>query len=95
MLYQSRRGLYAAKLGARDTALLWSRRAVLAEPDNADVRFRAGVAYELAGDRGGALAELARARALGYPAHLIDTEPDLLALRRDPRFRSPTPESTP
>ena len=95
VLYQSRRGLYAAKLGARDTALLWSRRAVLAEPDNADVRFRAGVAYELAGDRAGALAELARARALGYPAHLIDTEPDLLALRRDPRFRSPTPESTP
>ena len=82
----SRMGLYSAKLGDRSTASSLSRRATDAQPDNADIRFRAAIAYEITGQRDAALAELTSAQQLGYPTKLISTEPDLLALRRDPRF---------
>lgn len=82
----SRMGLYAAKLGDKATASLLSRTAVAAMPESADIRFRAAVAYELVGQRDAALKELTRAQQLGYPIKLIGTEPDLLALRGDPRF---------
>ena len=82
----SRMGLYAAKLGDMTTAAELSRQAVAAKPDNPDIRFRAAVAYELTGQRDAALAELGKAQQLGYSRELIGTEPDLLALRSDPRF---------
>jgi len=82
----SRMGLYSAKLGDKAAALTLSKQAVLAKPDNPDIRFRAAVAYEVTGKREAALAELANAQQLGYPTTLISTEPDLLALRSDPRF---------
>lgn len=82
----SRMGLYAAKLGDKNTATLLSKKAVTALPENADIRFRAAVAYESIGQREAALTELASAQQLGYPTKLISTEPDLIALRGDPRF---------
>ncbi|MDY0962662.1 MULTISPECIES: serine/threonine-protein kinase [Massilia] len=82
----SRMGLYAAKLGDKDTATQLSKKAVSALPADVDVRFRAAVAYESTGQRDAALTELASAQKLGYPTKLIGTEPDLLALRADPRF---------
>jgi len=82
----SRMGLYAAKLGEMNTAAKLSQQAVAAKPENPDIRFRAAVAYELAGQRDAALAELGKAQQLGYSRELIGTEPDLLALRSDPRF---------
>lgn len=82
----SRMGLYAAKLGDKTTASVLSHKAVTAAPDNPDIRFRAAVAYELVGQRDAALTELTSAQNLGYPTKLIGTEPDLLALRSDPRF---------
>lgn len=82
----SRMGLYAAKMGDMTTASLMSEKAVNAKPQNADIRFRAAVAYEVTGQRDAALTELTKAQQLGYPMKLIGTEPDLLALRRDPRF---------
>lgn len=82
----SRMGLYAAKLGDKETASTLSRKAVTALPANPDIRYRAAVAYEVIGHRDRALDELAHAQRLGYPAKLIGTEPDLLALRSDPRF---------
>ncbi len=82
----SRMGLYSAKLGDKVAALNLSRQAVHAKPDNPDIRFRAAVAYEVTGQRDAALTELASAQQLGYPTTLISTEPDLLALRSDPRF---------
>ncbi|WP_306396433.1 serine/threonine-protein kinase [Telluria beijingensis] len=82
----SRMGLYAAKLGDSNTASLLSQKAVTAKPSSADIRFRAAVAYEVTGQREAALAELISAQQLGYPTKLISTEPDLLALRSDPRF---------
>jgi len=82
----SRMGLYAAKLGDKFTASVLSQKAVTAKPNNADIRFRAAVAYEITGQRSAALTELKSAQQLGYPTKLIGTEPDLLALRSDPQF---------
>ncbi|WP_313171618.1 protein kinase domain-containing protein [Massilia oculi] len=82
----SRMGLYAAKLGDKTIALLMTKKAVSTEADNPNIRFRAAIAYEIIGQRDAALAELSIAQRLGYPTKLIGTEPDLLALRSDPRF---------
>jgi len=82
----SRLGLYAAKLGQTEEASALSRQAVTAMPTNADIRFRAAIAYEVTGQRDAALKELSKAQKLGYPTKLIGIEPDLLALRSDPRF---------
>jgi serine/threonine-protein kinase len=82
---QSRMGLYRARLGQADESRRCTALALAAAPDSADVYFRAALAEELLGRREAALTHLARARALGYPSNLIETEPDLVALRRDPR----------
>lgn len=82
----SRMALYAAKLGDKSSALQLSQKAVTTKPASPDIRFRAAIAYEISGQREAALAELASAQQLGYPTKLIGTEPDLLALRGDPRF---------
>jgi tetratricopeptide (TPR) repeat protein len=91
--FLSRMGLYVAHLGEGGAALAWTARATAAAPDNPDVRFRAALASELAGARGAAIAHLRRAKELGYPARLIATEPDLVALRRDALY-SPLPSTT-
>ncbi|MES2073435.1 MAG: protein kinase [Pseudomonadota bacterium] len=88
----SRMGLYAAKLGNRQ-ATVWTQHAVANAPSNADVHFRGAVAYEVIGSRDLALAEITKARALAYPINLINAEPDLIALRRDPRYHNLTMES--
>jgi serine/threonine-protein kinase len=82
----SRMGLYAAKLGDKATATLLSQKAITTTPNSPDIRFRAAVAYELIGQRDAALTQIKSAQQLGYPKNLIGTEPDLLALRKDPRF---------
>jgi serine/threonine-protein kinase len=87
-LLQSRLGLYAAKAGDAPTALRWTRGALAVASAGADIQFRAAQAFELCGDRAAALAALQQSVTLGYPTHLIDTEPDLNAVRRDPRFTS-------
>jgi serine/threonine-protein kinase len=85
--YQSRMGLYRAKLDEGTEAVRWTQRALETAADSADVHFRACLAYEITGDRSAALAQLKRAMALGYPVHLVATEPDLIGLRRDPRYQ--------
>ncbi|UTY56246.1 serine/threonine-protein kinase [Massilia sp. erpn] len=92
-LLLSRMGLYRAHLDKPAAALAWSERALRALPANADVQFRAAVSYELAGQRLQAIASLEQARKLGYPRHLIDAEPDLIALRRDIRYQPLLSES--
>lgn len=89
----SRLGLYSARLGEHMAAADLTLRAVQAAPGNRDVRFRAAMVHELSGRRENALAELKIAQASGYPPHLISAEPDLIALRRDPRFYQPAMES--
>jgi tetratricopeptide (TPR) repeat protein len=89
---QSRMGLYAARVGDKAEAIRLSKRAVGVAPSSGDVHFRAAIVFELSGDRENALAALTQARERAYPANLINAEPDLIALRRDPRFHQPTPE---
>ena len=85
---QSRMGLYQARLGQPAVALAWTERALAGAPKNADVQFRAAVASELAAQRMRAIEHLLAAKALGYPAHLIESEPDFIALRRDPHYQA-------
>ncbi|NRR28986.1 protein kinase [Oxalobacteraceae bacterium] len=82
----SRIGLYSARTGDRIRALALMARALGQAPGNANVQFRAALAYELLDMRTEALAAIAKARTLGYPVKLIEAEPDLLKLRRDSRY---------
>ena len=91
----SRGALYAAKLGEREPALQMTAQALAAAPASATVQFRAAVVYELLDQRAQALHHLQLAHQGGYPANLISSEPDLTALRRDPRYLSPPTESPP
>jgi serine/threonine-protein kinase len=81
-----RMGLYCARIGKREEAVQWLQQALKQAPDKAVVHFRAGMAYELLGERQIALSEISKAVKLGYPSKLIGAEPDLLALRRDPNY---------
>jgi len=86
VLLVSRMGLYAARTrDAREAATLLPRAIALA-PNSADVQFRAALAYELLGQRDAAVVAINNARRLGYPAKFIESEPDLVALRRDERY---------
>jgi tetratricopeptide (TPR) repeat protein/tRNA A-37 threonylcarbamoyl transferase component Bud32 len=89
----SRMGLYLAHVGEKEAATAMTLRALAAAPASADVHFRAAVALEITGQRDRALAELGKALTNGYPANLVSVEPDLVALRRDPRYQSPQLES--
>lgn len=91
--FLSRMGLYAAHV--RDGAAAdWIARSVARAPDNAEVRFRAAVASEVAGQRELAFTHIAHALQAGYPARLLDTEPHLIALRRDARYPTTVEENT-
>lgn len=87
VLMVSRMGLYAARSGEREQALPLLRHALALAPSSPDVQFRSGLAFELLGQREDALAAVNTARRLGYPVKFIDAEPDLVALRRDERYR--------
>ncbi len=78
----SRMALYAARLNDRKQAEQLLARVIAIAPKNASVNFRAGLAYELLGERDAAITALSKAVELGYPLKLIQAEPDLLKLRR-------------
>ena len=78
----SRMALYSARLGDRTKAEPLLVRVMALAPKSASVHFRAGLAYELLGEREAAIAALTKALELGYPLKLIQAEPDLLELRR-------------
>lgn len=85
----SRLALYAAKIGDHGMARREVAAALSSKSIGADLHFRAGVTWELLGERRRALDEILLSKSLGYPAHLIDSEPDLLSLRRDLRYHKP------
>ncbi len=78
----SRMVLYSARLGDRKQAEPLLARVIALAPKTASVHFRAGLAYELLGERNAAIEALTKAVNLGYPLKLIQAEPDLLDLRR-------------
>ena len=87
VLLVSRMGLYAARTGAADEAAKLLPHAIALAPKSPEVHFRVGLAYELLKQRDAALVAITTARRLGYPVKFIDAEPDLVALRRDERYR--------
>ena len=82
---RTRHALYLIKAGDRAAAL----RELAAVQDGkltAQMLYRATVVHELAGDRTRALESLKRAIDAGYPASELSAEPELTALRADPRY---------
>jgi eukaryotic-like serine/threonine-protein kinase len=80
-------GGYYAAVGKADLSLPLLRKAVALDPDNPDVLFPAGEAYEIMHQRADAIRLIARSLALGYHASELQRSPELAALRSDPRFQ--------
>lgn len=82
----SRMALYNARLGdvAASRQQLQRLRPVAGQQPH--LWFRLGLTYELLNERTAALDAVRLALLYGYPAGLLAAEPDLLALRADPRF---------
>lgn len=57
--------------------------------DSPEVLFRAGLGYEILGDREQALRLIPEAVRRGYPAEVVRRRPELARLRDDARFRLP------
>lgn len=79
-------GLYSAKLGDNAEALIHIQKSLELAPDKAEIQFRGGVSFEMIDMRTQALAAIAKAKALSYPAKFIEAEPELVNLRRDPKY---------
>ena len=88
----SRAAVYHAMLGHAEAARQHLTRALAVAPDDADLRFRATLVGEILGDRDAALVHAQRAVALGFPRRRLDSEPELIALRRDRRYLSDNKE---
>lgn len=82
----SRMGLYTAKLGENADALMYVQKALAIAPENPEIQLRAGVSFEMIDMRTQALAAIAKAKELGISLKLIESEPELIALRRDPKY---------
>lgn len=83
----SRMALYLARSGKRAESRQMLQRALALAPHSSAVQFRAGLVYELIGERASALDALKKAVQLGYPAKFIEAVPELVELRRDPGYR--------
>ena len=85
--FESQRALDLARRGDRKAALAAIEPFAAGQDLGADTLFRMTLVYELAGVRQRALMSLARAVRAGYPVRDVFAEPELAALRKDPRFQ--------
>jgi serine/threonine protein kinase/tetratricopeptide (TPR) repeat protein len=81
-------GSYYAALGMAKDALPRLEQAAALAADIPEVLYQVAVGYEMLERRGDALPLLAKAVAGGYPAGAIARNPQLAALRADPRYRA-------
>jgi Tfp pilus assembly protein PilF/tRNA A-37 threonylcarbamoyl transferase component Bud32 len=79
-------GGYYAALGLKEESLPLLAQAAALAPDIPQVLFQVAVGYEVLGRREDALLWLARAAVTGYPSASIARNPQLEALRADPRY---------
>lgn len=79
-------GLYCAKLGENADALVYVQKSLDLAPNDAEIQFRAGVSFEMLDMRTQALVAISKAKEFNYPAKSIESEPELLELRRDPKY---------
>jgi serine/threonine protein kinase len=83
-------GSYYAAVGkAKESLPLLAQAAALA-PEIPEVLYQVAIGYEMIHHRDEALRWLAKARAGGYPSEAIARNPQLAALRADPRYGSTT-----
>jgi len=78
---------YQAKAGDEKAAAQQIQAALNYAPDNAMVRYQAGLIYALLGQKERALSELAAALDHGYSASEIQTAPELGMIRTDPNYQ--------
>jgi len=78
-----------SRLGDRRRGLEWAERATAVDPDDAGIAYNVACLYALEGELDRAIERLAAAMRAGF-AHRdwIEHDPDLDALREDPRFRA-------
>ncbi len=79
--------LYQAHLGKVADADLFISRALAAAPNDSDTLFTSALVYEIIGNRQKALAAVSAAVAAGYSLEEVEKEPELRALRSDPRYQ--------
>lgn len=78
--------MYLAKLKRTEESLAEIEAVLASAPKKADVLFKAANIFELAGQRDRAMKMLEEAVDRGYTWKQIVNDPELLSLRRDPRF---------
>jgi serine/threonine-protein kinase len=83
---RSRLALFLAKQGDTEGALAELGRLPADGTETPDAAYRRAVVLEIAGRREAALGALEAALAAGYPAEEARRDPELLELRRDPRY---------
>jgi tetratricopeptide (TPR) repeat protein len=83
-------GYYAAIGKEKESLPLLAQAAALA-PDVPEVLYQVAVGYEALHHRDEALRWLAKGRAGGYPSEAITRNPQLAALRDDPRYIKESP----
>ena len=79
-------GGYYAAIGMEKESLPLLAQAAALAPDTPQVLYQVAIGYEALHRREEALRWLARAKAGGYPSELIVRNPQLAALRADPRY---------
>ena len=84
--FNSQMGLYAARVGDKNASQHYISTSLSLAANDPNIHFRAGMAYELLNDRSAAINELIKAVQLGYPKNYIESEPDLIELRKDKRY---------
>lgn len=75
--------LYLVKLGERERAMEETGRVRSKLPG---ILFKVAQVRELGGDRAGALAAIEEALKAGHPRREVEREPELIAMRADPRY---------
>ncbi len=91
---QTNLALYLAKSGEKQAALAQIKEVDHAPDKAASVLFNSAVVHELGGERDQALAALSAAHKAGYALKEIKNEPELVALRADPRYQLLLSDST-
>jgi eukaryotic-like serine/threonine-protein kinase len=83
---RTRLALYNARIGNSNECKTLLNHKPTQAPTEPDAYFRMGLAYELIGERKLALENIRVAIESGFSIKIVEAEPDLESLRRDPEY---------